>query len=218
MRASYVAYLFDADGTLFDTRELIYRSFCAMTSAFGRPDPDRAVVDGLIGLPFPPQVDYILQPRDDAERERATDIYRARQRELLPELLRLFPGVYEGLRTLRRGGAKLAVVTSRSETSLPRFLRLLDGADTPGAELFDVLVTPETTTRHKPDPDPVLAALAALDVPADESVMIGDAEFDVECGARAGVDTVLVSWGGMSPERWPYQPGRIIHRFEELFA
>lgn len=215
MRA-YTAYLFDADGTLFDTRELIYRSFCAMTAAFGRPPPDRALVDGMVGLPFDPQVDRLLAPRTPADKARAIEVYRTRQVELCPEFLRVFPGVVDGLATLKRGGAKLAVVTSRSSSSLARFMPLLDGPAGPGDALFDAVVTPESTVRHKPEPEPVLFALSALGVAARDAVMIGDAEFDVSSGAQAGVDTVLVSWGGMTPERWPHRPDLTVHSFTEL--
>lgn len=215
---SYKAYLFDADGTLFDTRELIYRSFCAVSAAYGRPDPEREFIDGLIGLPFPPQIKQVLDLDSDEEFDAAIEFYRRSQIDLEKDYLRVFPGVVEGLAELSRRGARMAVVTSRSLLSLPRFLTLLDGPDGPGRDLFDTLVTPESTDRHKPEPEPVLRALEVLRVAPEDAVMIGDARFDIEAGARAGVDTVLVSWGGMSPQGWPYQPDRIINEFSDLLG
>jgi pyrophosphatase PpaX len=59
------------------------------------------------------------------------------------------------------------------------------------------VVTTESTTLHKPHPEPVLHALAELGARPEESAFVGDSPFDVGAGKAAGVFTVAVSWGGI---------------------
>ena len=207
----YDAYLFDADGTLFDTRELIYRSYRAMFEALGRAPPERDAVERGTGQPFPEQARQLLGPVSREVFAAAMEIYRRRQGELVRNSLRLFPGTREGLIELRRRGARLAVVTSRSGPSIRSFLE-----DSGLTRLFDAVISPEDTERHKPAPDPVWAALERLGTPPDRAVMIGDAVFDIESGWRAGTATVLVAWGGMDAAEFPIQPDYVVHSFDEL--
>ena len=64
---------------------------------------------------------------------------------------------------------------------------------------FDVIVTCDDTDRHKPDPAPVLHALALLDAPAAGAVYVGDAPYDVRAGRAAGVATAAAMWGDTFP-------------------
>ena len=77
----------------------------------------------------------------------------------------LFPHVTESLETLKNAGKKLAIVTSRRRFSLERILQSTDTA-----KYFDVLVTPEDTTRHKPEAEPALKAMSLLD--ADKAAIL----------------------------------------------
>ena len=67
-------------------------------------------------------------------------------------------------------------------------------------EQFDVVVTHDDTTRHKPDPDPVLAALERLDAEPASAAYVGDSPFDIDAAKAAGVFAVAVSWGGIHPD------------------
>ncbi|MCD8139277.1 MAG: HAD family hydrolase [Planctomycetaceae bacterium] len=153
----------------------------------------------------------IGEGRDDSYYSRAIEVYSAHMLANYHNHLTAFPGVREGLATLKGMGKKLAVVTSRRRPGLERFLAHLDLAG-----CFDLLVTPESTERHKPDPVPALFAAKGLGVRPERCVFIGDATFDIECGHAAGMDTVLVSWGGMDPSAWPVQPDLTVHTFAEL--
>jgi pyrophosphatase PpaX len=69
-----------------------------------------------------------------------------------------------------------------------------------------VLITPEDTDRHKPEPEPALAALQRLGAPPREALFIGDSSFDIECGSRAGIDTALVTWSHNDTGAFPVKP------------
>ena len=60
-----------------------------------------------------------------------------------------------------------------------------------------MLVGAEDTERHKPDPDPLLEALARLDAAPDDAAYVGDSPFDIRAAKAAGLFAVAVGWGGI---------------------
>lgn len=207
----YDAYLFDADGTIIDTRDMIIAAYAAMGETLGVA-VDRDVIRNTIGLPVMRQLRELLGHGHAEEYyEKAREAYNDSLMEGYDARLKAFPGVAEGLRELQALGKRLAVVTSRRRGSLEKFLNALGIAGR-----FELFVTPESTERHKPDPAPALFAAEKLGVPPERCVFIGDATFDIECGHAAGMDTVLVSWGGMDPSGWPVKPGLVVDEFSRL--
>ena len=208
----YNAYLFDADGTLMDTRELIFRSFLHMGEEMGAGPLSHDLIHGTTGLPLVKQMRLILgEGKGDDYYARARDVYNGFMMSHLDEYLRSFPGAVETVGELHRRGKKLAVVTSRRLPSAQLFL------DRVGLkQFFDVFVTPESTEKHKPEPEPALLAMHRLGAKPEETVFVGDAIFDIKCGKSAGTDTVFVTWGGMDPSEWEVRPDWTVERFEQL--
>ena len=124
-----------------------------------------------------------------------------------------FPHVAETLDTLKSAGKKLAVVTSRRRLSLNRILQSTDTA-----KYFDVLVTPEDTTRHKPHSEPALKAMKLLDADPQTTVFTGDAHYDICSGADAGIDTIFVNWSHVRRDSLPVKPTWEIDSIRELTA
>ncbi len=207
----YDAYLFDADGTLMDTRELILQSYLHMGGVLDLPLSERAI-QATTGLPVMAQLGILLgEGRGDAFYERARDVYNEYMYSHLDDYLRAFPGAAETLAELQRRGKTLAVVTSRRLKSTDLFLERLGLK-----RYFSLVVTPECTDTHKPEPGPALYALERLGAAPERSLFIGDAIFDIQCGRAAGMDTAFVVWGGMDPKEWPAQPHWTVNHFHEL--
>ena len=187
------AALFDFDGTLVDTTELIYQSMRhAAGEVLGREDLPREVLLANVGQPLPRQMELL-----DAERAEALlESYRLHNNEHHDSLIGEFPGVEGSLARLRSGGVKIAVVTSKRlpsvEMALKRFPRL--------GEVVDRFVTMEDTEEHKPHPGPLLKGLELLSVPKEEAAYVGDSPFDVAAAKAAGVKSVAVSWGAFSED------------------
>jgi pyrophosphatase PpaX len=208
----YSYYLFDADGTLIDTTELIYRCFVHTCKKFNDMDVSRDEVVKNIGLTLRCQMETYFGPlTDDEFAVRAAEHMRF-QLSIYPEFLRLFPTVLEGLELLHNHGKHCAIVTSRRRETLDLYL------DKTGIiDFFSVFVTPENTAKHKPDPEPVIEALRLLSVgDKTEAVFIGDSSFDVECGSRAGIDTALVAWSNTDPSTLPFAPTHFIDDFTQM--
>jgi pyrophosphatase PpaX len=187
----YKALLFDCDGTLIDTEDLVFRSFEATLRQLFSKNIDRKTVQNNFGLPLKTQFEKFTGVDDDAVIQTAIEKYSDYQKGIIQGALNPFPGVREGLEQLY-GKVPLAVVTSRRRISL---LPMLAGC---GLEhFFNFTVCPEDTGRHKPDPEPAFFALEKLDLRADEVLFIGDSVFDSLCAHGAGMDFALVAWTGI---------------------
>lgn len=208
---TYDFYLFDADGTLYDTTDLICNCFDYVAKEFAGRQLDKSAVIATIGLPLQEMLITHLGPDHDSERILAA--YVAYQLKIMPGSVTTFPGVTEALRTLKQQGKKLAVVTSRRRRSLDV---LLETTDT--VQYFDHLITPEDTTRHKPHAAPALKAMELLGADKAATVFTGDAQFDICSGASAGIDTVFVSWSRIRPSTLPIAPTWTIDTISELTA
>lgn len=102
----------------------------------------------------------------------------------------IYPGVLEGLATMRAAGLKLAVVTNKpTEFTLPLLERM--GL----ASYFDTVVCGDTCERKKPDPMPVRHACQQLGVVPGRAVTIGDSMNDAQAGQSAGTYVLIVPYG-----------------------
>jgi len=179
--------LFDLDGTVVDTRELIRQSHRhAVTSVLGRDMPDDELLAN-VGRPLIEQMAAF-----DAERaQELLEAQRAWNHAHTAELIRPYPGVAEMLAGLKAAGCRTGVVTSKSGPTVQMAFDALPEV----AKHIDVLVAVEDTPVHKPGPDPVLLALDRLGGDAADACYVGDAPFDIAAGRAAGVTTVGVTWG-----------------------
>ncbi len=188
------AALFDFDGTLVDTTEMIFQSMRhATSSVLGREDFTREELLANVGQPLPRQMEIL-----DAEKaELLLEAYRAHHEEHHDALIGEFPGVDEALYRLRTAGVRIVVVTSKRRRSVEMALEKFPGLDL----VVDLFVTMEDTTEHKPHPEPLLKGLElARDVPKDKAVYVGDSPFDVKAAKAAGLRSVAVSWGAFSED------------------
>ena len=191
------AILFDLDGTLIDTTNLILRCFDhSWETVCGRGHSREALVD-TFGIPLREAMMRLLAsmgPDDGLDGndlvERLLIEYRSFNVANHDSLVRPFPEVRQVVAELRARGYRIGVVTSKSRELANRGLKLclLD-------EFLDAAIFLEDTDRHKPDPAPILAALERLNVTADRGYYIGDSRHDIIAGRAAGVRTVAALWG-----------------------
>lgn len=102
-------------------------------------------------------------------------------------------GVRELLAAIRERGLRIVLASSAPQEELDILLKVLDIDD-----LIDETTTSSDVETAKPEPDVIETALERAGVDASEAVMVGDARWDVEAAARAGVDTIGVLTGGRS--------------------
>jgi pyrophosphatase PpaX len=187
------AALFDFDGTLVDTTDLIYQSMRhAAGEVLGR-EVSREVLMANVGQPLPRQMELLSTEHAEA----LLNSYRLHNEENHDALIKEFPGVEEALTRLRWAGVQVAVVTSKRRFSVDMALKSFPGL----GEVVDQWVTMEDTNEHKPRPEPLHKGLELLgNVPREEATYVGDSPFDVAAAKAARVKSIAVSWGAFSEE------------------
>jgi pyrophosphatase PpaX len=187
------AALFDFDGTLVDTTELIYQSLRHASGEILGREISREILMANVGQPLPRQMELLSAEHAEA----LLDSYRLHNEENHDALIREFPGVEEALARLHSAGMRVAVVTSKRRSSVEMALKIFPGL----GEVVDQWVTMEDTTEHKPRPEPLMKGLELLGrVPQSEAAYVGDSPFDVAAARAAGVKSFAVSWGAFSEE------------------
>ena len=200
-------FLFDLDGTLIDSIELILRSYRHTMRTHRRDEPPDDV--WMEGLGTPLWVQFRRFTDDAAEIDAMVETYRAYNLAHHDELVRPYDGVVEAVRALRRPGRSLGLVTSKMRSGALRGLRRAGLEDA-----FEVVVGADEVTHPKPHPEPVRIALERLGAPATGAVFIGDSRHDLECGRAAGVKTAAALWGpfdradleDLEPDYWLERP------------
>jgi len=201
----YSCYLFDVDGTLIDTAELIYQCFVFSCNKFAGIEVDRDNVIAHIGLPLRKQLEVYMGPLTNEKAQQITKAHLEFQLSVYKKHLKLFPDIAEMLESLKQAGKKIAAVTSRKQYTSNLYLK-----ETGIHSHFDALVTPELTEKHKPGPEPALKAVELLNCSVDQAILVGDSVFDIECGYNAGMDTAFVEWSHSHSSQLSPQPTYII--------
>ena len=187
------AVLFDFDGTLVDTMELIHQSMRHATGeVLGREMP-REQLMANVGQPLPVQ----MKTFDPEKVVELLESYRLYNDEHHERLIREYPDVAASLARLKDAGIGIGVVTSKRRHSVELALNSFPSL----REITDVFVTMEDTTEHKPRPEPLLKGLEKLgNVPPENAAYVGDAPFDIAAARAAGTRAIAVSWGAFTDE------------------
>lgn len=210
--------VFDLDGTLIDSLPLILASYRhTMEVHVGRRMPDELWVRGM-GTPLAVQMRAFAT--DDDEAEAMVRTYEEHNLEHHDSLVRSYPGVREAVEELWRRGHPLAIATSKRSRATEMGLRHCDFPE----DWFLGIVTANDVERPKPDPQPVLRALAAAGgTSPEEAVYVGDSLHDLRAGRAAGVRTAAVLWGPNGretlavgePDLWIESPDELVSRLSD---
>ena len=185
--------ILDFDGTLGDTTALIVRTTQAAIKELGLParsDEECASMIGLRLVEIPP----VLFPGHDID----CDLYAATYRRLFHEFdtdgaVKLYPNVIETLKALDRQGIILTIASSRSRNTLIRYVENLGLSD-----IIRYVLGADDVKEGKPHPEGIYKTLEKFDIPAGQTVMVGDTIFDIEMGLNAGTRTCGVTYGNGS--------------------
>jgi pyrophosphatase PpaX len=204
--------LFDLDGTLIDSGPMIVASMKhAARSVLGREIPEE-VLSAAVGGPGLVAQMHALDP------EKVDDLVSAyrEHNEPLHDELEAFWEVVEVLPRLREEGRRLGIVTAKRRATVDLAFDRLPELE----QSFDVVITSDDTERHKPSPDPILAALDRLGAEPAAAAYVGDSPFDVRAAKAAGVHAIAVGWGGIHSDDVLLRenPDAFVLRAEELLA
>ncbi|WP_066894825.1 pyrophosphatase PpaX [Clostridium nigeriense] len=180
------AVLFDLDGTLIDTNELIYNSFVKTFKDKLEMELTREEIVDFFGRPLgEPFKKY-------SKRDNVDDLvayYREYNEAIHDTMCFAFDGVKELLDGLKERNIKIGIVTSKRAELAIRGMKVAGIYD-----YMDIIITPESTELHKPNPDPCLKACSDLGIESNEAMMVGDSIYDIYCGKSAGCKTCGVNY------------------------
>jgi pyrophosphatase PpaX len=205
----YPTVLFDLDGTLIDSGEIIISSFRHATQkVLEREIPDEVLAAAVGGSNIYEQ----MRAFDEERADELVRVYREHNAPLHDDLV-AFEGIERVLDRLRAEGRQLGIVTAKRRKTVDLAFAIL-----PLERYFDTVVTSEQTKHHKPHPEPVLTALDRLGGEPEEAAFVGDSPFDMGAGKAAGVFTVGVSWGKIHSVERLRETGAdtVVHSPEEL--
>ncbi|WP_018132070.1 pyrophosphatase PpaX [Effusibacillus pohliae] len=205
----YPYILFDLDGTLVDTNELILQSFEHTLEHYFPGRYSRQDVLPYMGEPLVKQFARWAPPEQVSELVQA---YRKYNVENHDRLATIFPNVPEVLAELKAQGCRMAVVTNKMRLTAERGLRLF-GLD----RYLETVVTVEDTDQHKPHPAPLQIAIERLGGEPAGTLMVGDSPYDILAGQAAGTATCAVAWSLRGCEGLAsYKPDYLIDEMREL--
>ena len=181
--------IFDLDGTLIDTVELIRLSFRHATKVvFGESLPDEITMAN-VGQPLATQFRE-MAPGHATE---LLSAFREFNRAHHDEIARAYPGTIETLSELERRGVPMGIVTSKGTESATRGI-----AHFGLARFMSAIVTADDVLLHKPDPHPLCVAADRMGVELGYCIYLGDSPHDVQAALSGGAVAVAALWGAFS--------------------
>jgi len=186
-------FIFDLDGTLIDSKDDIALAVNLALTQYHLPPLPVSRVAKFVGDGVQTLIERVMreisgQEADPDRVRRMIEVFKSNYEKHMLDHTTLCDGVIEALRQL--SWAKLAVVSNKPE----KFSRLiLEGLGI--ADRFQVILGGDSVEKRKPDPAPLLHAMALCGCEPEDSVIVGDSATDVASGKAAGIITCGVIGG-----------------------
>lgn len=182
------AFIFDLDGTLFDTSVDLAHAVNKMRSHFGLPMlPLETIIsyigDGALKLTERSLQDCDVSPLD------AVTVFLAYYEDNICQATDFYPGMKEFITALNVQNIPVGILTNKPQRATDKLLNHLGVAD-----LFQFAYGPDVFGK-KPDPTGLLHCVGELGADAEHVYMVGDHHTDMFAGNAAGVKTVFMHYG-----------------------
>lgn len=202
------AVLFDLDGTLLNTNQLIIESFKHVFETELNIYPEDEEIVQYFGEPLL----MTLARYDEKNPQRLYDAYIKYNEKNHDDVVFAMEGAEKAILGLKKRGIKVGVVSSKRRIMVDRGLKVCCLS-----ELMDVIITPEDTEKHKPDGAPLIKACSLLGIDPTDALMVGDSHFDILCGKNAMAKTCLVKYTAIPIENiLKYKPNFLIEKLTDL--
>lgn len=210
MQNNYDLIIFDWDGTLANSTQLIVDAICKGSVDVGLPEPTQSAASGIIGLGFREATYDLFGQIPDAQlaelMARYTYYYG-----LGEDHIPLFDGVTEAVTHLTEKGVPLAVATGKGRRGLNKAL-----ANSGIAHHF-IATRCVDECHSKPNPQMILDLMEEVAATPERTLMVGDTSFDLQMAKNANVASLGVTYGAHPLERLlPHEPLAHFEKFTDL--
>ena len=211
MEKRYSLIIFDWDGTLIDSVPDITHSLRYAAQQMQLPILEEDDYRGVIGLSLSNAIRGLYPQLDDKQVLQFVGLYRAEYLRLEENPSAPFPGVTDGLDSLRERGVTMAVATGKGRAGLDRSMTA-----NKYVTYFDASRCADEA-RSKPDPLMLEQLLQELEVPVERALVVGDAGFDLQMAENIGMDRVAVTYGAQPKEKLlAHNPVFVAESFDDL--
>lgn len=190
---TFEGLIFDIDGTLAATHELIFESFNYVVNKYFNK---RLTTDEIVAL-FGPTEDVILKEwmkeNYDKARKDYYDFYESQHEEMA----NIFPGLKETIQLIKCRNIPLGIFTGKGRDTSIITLKAITLF-----EYFDLIITGDDVKEHKPSPEGINIFLTKFNLPPEKVLMVGDTITDVIAAKNAGVKCALALWDDFSRSKY----------------
>lgn len=206
---TYNTILFDLDGTLLDTNELILSSFLHV---FDQYIPEKGITREEIIPHMGKTLVDMMRIFHHEQTEELVHAYRKYNHEQHDQMVTAFPFVVEVIDALHNKGIQMGIVTTKQRSTVEMGLKLCGLSD-----YFKSVVTIQDVEHPKPHPEPVQKGIAELHAAPETTLMVGDSPFDIQAAQGAGIDSAGVAWTLKGAEYLEaYKPTHMLHSMKDL--
>jgi len=182
--------IFDLDGVLIDSDDALIEHFQDVLKKFGFKTPHDKEIIKYAGNVHKNWIKFLLPQKKQQNEKLLNEMddygYKIYWNYHLPKFVKLYSEAKNTLDELY-GKFKLAVVTGNPKKSVEIIFEKFDLK-----KYFDAVIALEDVEKPKPNAEPLLKAVARLNLNSKEVVYVGDSDIDCECGKNAGVKTIIV--------------------------
>lgn len=176
--------LFDLDGTLIDTNELINESFRHTFKEYGYTFTDEEIGE----FNGPPLRDTFSKLNHKFADE-MIKTYREHNFANHETYIKAFPNVEKTIKYLLEMNINIGIVSAKMRPGIDLGLKIA-GLD----KYFDTIISIDDVKNPKPHPESVFIAMEKLKAKPAATIMVGDNYHDIESGRDAGAQTAAVAW------------------------
>jgi len=219
MKVTYKAVIFDADGTLVDTTQLVVRGYMETLerSGYSQYAAKEHVLRCVGGTVANSLAKMLNLNQESDEIKRLTEFHDTVQ-DAHPEWISSYPGVKDCLEQLRWSGIKVCLFTSGSLYQVNRNFKAVGIYP---EEAFDFMVTADDDVGSKPSPEGLMLVMDKCGISRpSECIYVGDHGVDMQAGKSAGVGLAVGISHGLHDELSLTEAGadEIIHYVNEIFT
>ncbi len=182
---NYNSYLFDMDGTLVVSEKLKGEALVQTCIAAGGSASLVDYKQVMGGSWETVRTHFYDVSKINIPHEEFDDIFRSMYQELISSKVELTNGAKELLSLLKSKNKKIGIVTSATKWMAEEILNNINLSQT-----FDVLITKENVSKHKPDPEAYQLAIKQLNTSAEDTLIFEDSSVGIEAGKKAGCNVI----------------------------